>query len=401
MEFNFNVASYIGAPPDHDGPFVGLVDEELLKDRSRSQDLCEVMEAVGKKSAVAQGLRKPVTLGHPYLLGQRIYLMADGRAALGFIKVGTKRLYVAPPHPSSQVKGGLGRSDVKDALREINPMCALDFYVHESCQRHGYGKTIFETMLRAEGLLPAQLAYDRPSPKLIGFLAKHYGLTEYMPQNNNYVVFDDYYQMPGNASESNGRSGRSRSGPPPLRESASTPAAPWLPQSSHPGLYQPQMQQAVQQDLQLRMQQQIQQQMQQQMQQMQVQQQFPQTQQHSPLHQQHQRQPPFSRSQPMQPTGKVTAPWGTSADGYGASGTKFPPRLPTGSNPLSSDTTAAGKPSRAPSRGGRSASLPSSSRHSGPFGGEYWETRGSPAYTMDERGASAAGSSSRFASPLS
>jgi len=38
------------------------------------------------------------------------------------------------------------------------------------------------------------LAYDRPSPKLIGFLAKHYNLRHYVKQNNNFVIFDDYFE---------------------------------------------------------------------------------------------------------------------------------------------------------------------------------------------------------------
>jgi alpha-tubulin N-acetyltransferase 1 len=40
---------------------------------------------------------------------------------------------------------------------------------------------------------PAKLAYDRPSEKLIGFLKKHYGLVKYIPQNNNFVVFNQYF----------------------------------------------------------------------------------------------------------------------------------------------------------------------------------------------------------------
>ena len=49
-------------------------------------------------------------------------------------------------------------------------------------------------MLHREGdVHPAKIAYDRPSPKLIGFLAKHYGLRNYVPQNNNYIVFSQYW----------------------------------------------------------------------------------------------------------------------------------------------------------------------------------------------------------------
>ena len=44
-----------------------------------------------------------------------------------------------------------------------------------------------------EAKIPDKLAYDRPSEKLIGFLKKHYGLAKYVPQNNNYVIFDRYF----------------------------------------------------------------------------------------------------------------------------------------------------------------------------------------------------------------
>ena len=43
--------------------------------------------------------------------------------------------------------------------------------------------------------LPAhKYAYDRPSPKLLGFLRKHFGLTSYSPQANNFVIYDQYYR---------------------------------------------------------------------------------------------------------------------------------------------------------------------------------------------------------------
>jgi len=76
----------------------------------------------------------------------------------------------------------------------MTPLCVLDFYVCEKIQRSGYGKQIFEKMLECENVDPAKLGYDRPSPKLMGFLKKHYGLTDYIPQNNNYVIFQDYFQ---------------------------------------------------------------------------------------------------------------------------------------------------------------------------------------------------------------
>ena len=49
-------------------------------------------------------------------------------------------------------------------------------------------------MLEKEAIRPDKLGYDRPSEKLLGFLAKHYGLKRYVPQNNNYVVYNAYFE---------------------------------------------------------------------------------------------------------------------------------------------------------------------------------------------------------------
>lgn len=53
---------------------------------------------------------------------------------------------------------------------------------------------IFEKFLRQEGKTAERLAYDRPSEKLMGFLKKHYGLCGFIPQNNNYVIFDRFFK---------------------------------------------------------------------------------------------------------------------------------------------------------------------------------------------------------------
>ncbi len=37
------------------------------------------------------------------------------------------------------------------------------------------------------------IAYDRPSKLLLSFLNKHYKLVSFIPQNNNYVIFDQYF----------------------------------------------------------------------------------------------------------------------------------------------------------------------------------------------------------------
>lgn len=78
-------------------------------------------------------------------------------------------------------------------MKEIDPLCVLDFYVHETVQWKGIGKELFEMMIKHYQISPAKIAYDKPSAKLLGFLRKHYGLSWFTPQNNNFVVFSVYF----------------------------------------------------------------------------------------------------------------------------------------------------------------------------------------------------------------
>jgi GNAT superfamily N-acetyltransferase len=99
-----------------------------------------------------------------------------------------KRLFISAPASSMPEF-----VDVRDTFREMEPLCVLDFYVHERCQRTGHGHRLFEAMLHRECAAPAKLAYDRPSPKLLGFLKRHFRLTKFSPQSNKFVVFDEYF----------------------------------------------------------------------------------------------------------------------------------------------------------------------------------------------------------------
>jgi hypothetical protein len=49
-------------------------------------------------------------------------------------------------------------------------------------------------MLKTEKLEAKKLGYDRPSNKLVRFLEKNFNLVEYIPQNNNFVVYNDYFE---------------------------------------------------------------------------------------------------------------------------------------------------------------------------------------------------------------
>eukprot|EP00927_Polykrikos_kofoidii_P047047 TRINITY_DN41139_c0_g1_i1.p1 TRINITY_DN41139_c0_g1~~TRINITY_DN41139_c0_g1_i1.p1 ORF type:complete len:295 (+),score=42.15 TRINITY_DN41139_c0_g1_i1:593-1477(+) len=75
-------------------------------------------------------------------------------------------------------------------------------------------------MLRQEGTSAEKVAYDRPSPKLLGFLRRHFGLARYQPQSNHFVVFDAYFANSGAASRPGGGGGGAGS------DGAAVPAGP-------------------------------------------------------------------------------------------------------------------------------------------------------------------------------
>lgn len=47
-----------------------------------------------------------------------------------------------------------------------------------------------------EKLAPWKFGYDRPSEKLLAFLAKHYLLSNYTEQVNHFVVYEEYFTGP-------------------------------------------------------------------------------------------------------------------------------------------------------------------------------------------------------------
>ncbi|XP_068780011.1 alpha-tubulin N-acetyltransferase 1 isoform X3 [Struthio camelus] len=160
MEFPFDVAAVLGER-------VTVVDQHLRpagrrgpahRGELQQQQLRIVIDELGKASAKAQGLPAPVTSAARMEANRHVlYILrdAEGRGAakgavVGFLKVGYKKLFLLD-------RGG--------THNEAEPLCVLDFYVHESLQRHGYGKELFQHMLR-----------------LLAFLRKHYGLADAIPQ---------------------------------------------------------------------------------------------------------------------------------------------------------------------------------------------------------------------------
>ncbi|XP_066293677.1 alpha-tubulin N-acetyltransferase 1-like isoform X2 [Branchiostoma lanceolatum] len=196
MEFPFNIHGLFGEE-------ISLVDSNLAPFRKVSnepldQNLAKVIDDLGEASAKAQGLHGPITATYKLRNSDhRMYVLKDGQAnsgkgaAVGFIKVGTKKLFILDHH-GAQV--------------ELTPLCVLDFYVHESRQRTGCGHKLFQHMLKMEKISPQHLAIDRPSNKFTKFLKKHYGLSGTVPQVNNFVVFEGFFRdNPGSTMSSRQR----------------------------------------------------------------------------------------------------------------------------------------------------------------------------------------------------
>ena len=178
----------------------------------------DCLDELGRLSGEAQFLSGPITsveklLQHP----QQVLLVArQGEAAgsgrgsdrgkmVGFLKYGPKDLFFYNK-----------KGKVKEYPR---CMCLLDFYVQQTQQRQGCGLVLFREFLRqaeaewnaaavsrtqagarmgdgssgtAAAFGPHLLAYDRPSPKLLPFLKKHYGLSKPDLQPNKYTIFEGF-----------------------------------------------------------------------------------------------------------------------------------------------------------------------------------------------------------------
>nr|XP_029500897.1 alpha-tubulin N-acetyltransferase 1-like isoform X2 [Oncorhynchus nerka] len=154
--------------------------------RSDPQSLiAAVIDELGRASAKAQYLTAPITSASKLQTNKHhLYLLKDRESnggkglAVGFLKVGCKKLFLL---------------DQRGAHVETEPLCVLDFFVTDHFQRHGYGLELFSFMLQHKKVEPVMMAYDRPSPKFLSFLEKHYCLKNGVPQVNNFVVFDGFF----------------------------------------------------------------------------------------------------------------------------------------------------------------------------------------------------------------
>ena len=101
-----------------------------MRDSQPSQ-VAQIIDKIGQASARAQALPQVITTYIKFCTSgdNKIYIKAQGKKVIGFIKTGRRNLFI--------------RNEIGQ-FKEISPLCVLDFYVHESVQRGGYGKKIFE-----------------------------------------------------------------------------------------------------------------------------------------------------------------------------------------------------------------------------------------------------------------
>ena len=104
------------------------------------QQLDDIIDKMGVASGKAQKLAQPITSSMKlFNSDNKLYMLAQGKQVVGFLKTGKRNLFI---------RGDNG------GIKEIKPLCVLDFYVHESMQRGGHGKALFDLMLHHERTEP-------------------------------------------------------------------------------------------------------------------------------------------------------------------------------------------------------------------------------------------------------
>jgi len=148
-----------------------------------------MIDRMGKLSSEAQRLKRTLTTYEKLMDStddQFLYILwepgnrPNQSVVVGLLKVGYKGLY-------------LYNRSVR--AYNVKPLCVLDFFIHSSKQRQGYGHRLFDYMLEQENVAASAVAIDKPSESLLAFLAKHYGLTNPIWQNTNFVVYPQFFQI--------------------------------------------------------------------------------------------------------------------------------------------------------------------------------------------------------------
>ena len=140
----------------------------------------EILDKMGDLSAKSQNLLVNVTTTNRFFPSDNcLIIKADKTKVLGYIKVGPKKLFLR---------------DRICNFHERKTLCVLDFYIYDTEQRTGLGKEIFDFMLNYKNIEPGELAYDRPTLRFLAFLKRNYGLENYITQENNFTIFEEFFE---------------------------------------------------------------------------------------------------------------------------------------------------------------------------------------------------------------
>lgn len=160
----------------------GIATLTARQSRNATDDLMNLINKIGLASSRAQGLNHVITTYSSFSNSDcKMYILLgdDHKTVYGFVKIGTRNLFLW---------------DRKGIQHERKGICLLDFITYPQCQRKGYGKKMIDAMLKDNNLEMSQIPIDRPSTLCLSFMAKHFGLKEYVNQNNNFVVFDQFWE---------------------------------------------------------------------------------------------------------------------------------------------------------------------------------------------------------------
>jgi len=170
---------------------IEVLDSSNLK--SVSAHVKNQIDELGRESAEAQDLTAPITSTEKLASreGDRLYALlmqkdsstngVESQWVAGYLKVGRRHLFLFPP-------SGKGRVDERDVL------CVLDFVVTLHHRRQGCGRALFDAAISAEeDIVPARLAYDRPSAQMVHFLERQYDLSDLEMQPNRFAIHTSFW----------------------------------------------------------------------------------------------------------------------------------------------------------------------------------------------------------------
>mmetsp|Transcript_36512 Transcript_36512/g.37903 ORF Transcript_36512/g.37903 Transcript_36512/m.37903 type:complete len:445 (+) Transcript_36512:1-1335(+) len=186
MEFNFNCEDALGCDNQGFSTLEGSFEKNIRQ--CFLLHVQGILDLLGESSSKEQGLNYIKTSANKFFSSHdRIFIKADKNVVIGFLRVGKRRIFL---------------KDESNNYSNEEPISVIDFFVVKNYERQGYGRALFDRMLKFEKLHPNELGYDRLTPKMIKFLSKNYFLNKYIIQNNGFAVYQGFFEARKNKKSS-------------------------------------------------------------------------------------------------------------------------------------------------------------------------------------------------------